>query len=144
MYGEWCRGRSVSRLSRPTCDEGCSLWAGHQELTGRFPGQGADFDNISGTDLKVVNFEQTHPRGCHRFAATPLAGANRANSQERQTQRIRALCRALFDNGDRCEGSGLSHYSTRNGGRVAKTRGCSSTPSKTRTNANAVAISSRF
>jgi hypothetical protein len=24
----------------------------------------------------VVNFEQTDPRGCHRFATTPLAGAS--------------------------------------------------------------------
>jgi hypothetical protein len=115
----------------------------HQELTGRLPGQVTDLQNRSGPDLKVVNFEQTRPRGCHRFGATPLAEGTVPIAKSDQAQRIRALCRALFDNGDHREGSGLSRYSTRNGGRVAKTRGYSSTLSKTRTNANAVAITSR-
>ena len=142
--GESCAGVWQARPARIALLRWRLLAFGRApSLLAEFPGQVVDLENNREPNLKVVNFEQTHPRGCHRFGATPLAEGNRANFQERQAQRIRAICRALFDNGDGCEGPELSRYSTRNGGRVAKARRCSSTPFKTRINANAIATTSR-
>jgi hypothetical protein len=47
---------------------------GTKNLMAGFQAKWLVFENNSAPDLKVVNFEQTHPRGRHKFGATPLAG----------------------------------------------------------------------
>jgi hypothetical protein len=79
----------------------------------------------------VINFEQTLLKegapDLSQYRQQGAAGGGRENSQERQTQRIRALRRALFANGDSSKRSENAFSSTRNGGGMVETGGCHST-----------------
>jgi hypothetical protein len=68
----------------------------------------AGLENNSGPDLKVVNFEQTHPRGRHRFAATllargtvPIPSSDKHKEYARYAAHCLAMVTAAKDQGSR-------------------------------------------